>query len=639
VREARTWAVMSAYNKVNGTWCSENPRLLLEILKGEWGFDGIVISDWFGTYTPGPAAGGLDLEMPGPARWMGAGVADAVRQGTLDEAVVDEHVRRLLRIIDRAGAFEHPEEGPECAIDKPEHRQVARQAAAEAIVLLKNDGGLLPFDPAQVQSIAVIGDSARRAAVEGGGSTHVFPHYVVTPLDAIRERAGKTVEVGYAVGCPLHVRVPVMDADWLTAEDGTAGALTATFYNTPDLGGTPVHTMLTRRLRLSWFDGRPPGVDTDLFSFRLSGTLRVPESGRYTLSLLNAGRSRLLLDGAVLIDAWGPYQPKWLHFDQGHTEHPVDVALEAGRVYGLVVEYSAEGATGGRSLQLGALPPLPDDPIGEAVALAARSDVAIVVAGLTAEWESEGFDRGDMELPRDQARLIEAVAAANPRTVVVLNAGSPLAMRWLDKVPAVVQAWYGGQEAGHALADVLFGDVCPSGRLPTTFPRRLEDNPAYVNYPGENGRVYYGEGLFVGYRYYDKKDVAPLFPFGYGLSYTTFAFHSLALNAEHYAAGEAIEVRVEVENTGAVAGQEVVQLYVRDVVSSLARPDKELKAFAKVALEPGERKTVVLTLGPEALSFYDPARAQWVAEPGEFEVIAAASARDVRLSRRFVLEE
>jgi beta-glucosidase len=289
-------------------------------------------------------------------------------------------------------------------------------------------------------------------------------------------------------------------------------------------------------------------------------------------------------------------------------------------------------------LRVGGASKVPADSIQQAVALAAKSDVAIVFAGLTNEWESEGFDRPDMELPGDQAELIDQVATANPNTIVVLNSGSPLNLDWLDKVAAVVQAWYLGQETGHAIADVLFGDVNPSGKLPTTFPRRLQDNPAYLNYPGENGQVLYGEGLFIGYRYYDKKDIAPLFPFGYGLSYTTFAYRNLKISKPEYAAGDTICFSVDVENTGSRAGKEIVQVYVRDVLARLMRPEKELKAFAKVMLEPGESRTVAFELDEDALSFYDPGQKRWVAEPGDFEVLVGSSSRDIRLRGRFVLQ-
>jgi beta-glucosidase len=288
-------------------------------------------------------------------------------------------------------------------------------------------------------------------------------------------------------------------------------------------------------------------------------------------------------------------------------------------------------------LRVGCLPAQPADLMERAVQAAAKADVALVFIGTSGEWESEGFDRPDMELPGRQVELLEKVAAANPNTVAVLNTGSPVSVRWLDKVAAVVEAWFPGQECGNAIADVLFGDVNPSGRLSQTWPARLEDNPAYLNYPGENGRVRYGEGLFVGYRYYEKKKVEPRFPFGYGLSYTTFGYGNLRLEKAEYSLGEPVAVSVDVTNTGALAGQEVVQLYVRDEKSSLVRPEKELKAFAKVALEPGETKTVTLKLDERALSFYDDAQAGWVAEEGAFAVLVGASSRDIRCTGTFAL--
>ena len=272
--------------------------------------------------------------------------------------------------------------------------------------------------------------------------------------------------------------------------------------------------------------------------------------------------------------------------------------------------------------------------MAEAVSLAQRSDVAIVVAGLTNEWESEGFDRINMELPGEQNELIQRVAAANPNTIVVLNTGSPVTMPWVHEVAAILEQWYNSQECGNALADVLFGDVNPSGKLPTTFPARYEDNPAAINYPGENGKVLYGEGLFVGYRYYDAKKVEPLFPFGHGLSYTTFEYSNLKLSTDHFAEQDGLDVSLNVSNTGKRAGQEIVQLYVHDLQSNLVRPEKELKAFCKVALAAGETKTVSFHLDKEAFWYYDPAKGGWIVEPGEFEIIVGASSRDLRLHAR-----
>jgi beta-glucosidase len=616
LREARPWAVMSAYNKLNGTWCSENDRLLLEILKGEWAFDGIVISDWLGTYSPQAALGGLDLEMPGPARWMGVPAVQAIEAGHLSEAALDDKVRRLLRTITRAGAFEQPDRGPEQAIDRPEHRLLAREAATEAMVLLKNRD-LLPLDADRIRSIAVIGENALRPAVLGGGSSHVRPHYVVSPLEGIRQRAGDRVCVGYELGCAVRRFLPLIDQDWLAAADADRKGLTLQVYANPDLSGAPIRTEVVSTTDLQWNPTNMPGLDTSSFSVRLSGDFTAPQTSLFHFGLRGTGLYRLSIDGQVLLDAWA--SPISEH------ERTAVVQMVAGQRCRLVVEGRFVTEHHWHGLRLGCEPPVPTGSIASAAALAARSDVAVVLAGLTAEWESEDFDRPDMELPGRQVELIEAVAAANPNTVVVLNIGSPIHMPWLDRVAAVLLAWYPGQEAGNAIADVLFGDVDPGGRLPTTFPKRLQDNPAYINYPGENGEVLYGEGIWVGYRYYDRKEVEPLFPFGFGLSYTGFAYRSLSLSAPEIVQGESVLVRVEIENTGRRSGSEVVQLYVHDVESRLSRPDKELKAFAKVALAPGEARPVSFTLDASALSFYDPAQRSWVAEPGEFGVWWAAT--------------
>jgi beta-glucosidase len=305
----------------------------------------------------------------------------------------------------------------------------------------------------------------------------------------------------------------------------------------------------------------------------------------------------------------------------------------------LRVDYSSQGATLLTGVRLGYLPPVAEDSIARAAALAGRSDVALVFVGLNGDWESEGHDRPDMELVGEQVALIEQVAAANPNTVVVLQTGSPIAMPWLDRVAGVIQAWYPGQECGNAIADVLFGTVNPSGKLPQTFPVRLEDNPAYINYPGENGRVRYGEGIFVGYRYYEKKRVAPLFPFGYGLSYTSFAYANLRLSADTLAPDEQLTLSVDVTNTGKRAGQEIVQLYVHDAAARLSRPDKELKGFAKVALAPGQTATVTLTLDKTALAYWDDAKHAWVAEAGDFEALIGSSSQDIQARAGFRLTE
>ena len=658
VQEAHPWSVMASYNQVNGTFASENPYILTDILREEWGFEGLVMSDWFGTKsTAASVNAGLDLEMPGPPVWRGDKLLRAFHAGEVDEATIDESVRRLLGVIVKAGAFEDPLDRPERAVDKAEHRALARQAAAEGMVLLKNEGNVLPLSTDKIKSLAIIGPNARVARIMGGGSSHVNPHYAVTPFDGIVNRVGDAVKIGFEVGCTNHKLLPLINPAWLTPAGGQAGpvgsstpyraghGLTVELFNNLDLSAAPVKTMLAETTELAWLGEFDPEVDAAEFSARLTGQLTAPESGRYTFGLSSAGLSRLYVDGQEVIDNWTEQRP---------AERIFKMDMAAGQTCDLKVEYSKQSALPLASLRLSCLPPMAEDAIARAAALAAASDVALVFVGLSDEWESEGFDRPDMELVGDQAALIEKVAAANANTVVVLNTGSPITMNWLDKVAAVVQAWYPGQECGHAIADVLFGDVNPSGRLSQTFPRRLEDNPAYINYPGENGRVHYGEGIFVGYRYYDKKKIEPLFPFGYGLSYTTFAYRNLRLSASDTSTGlsaststglsarvdadEGLQVSVDVQNSGARAGQEVVQLYVRDLESSLMRPEKELKAFAKVSLEPGQTKTVTLTLNRESLAYYDDGEQQWVAEAGEFEVLVGRSSRDIRASARFTLQ-
>ena len=622
LENAQPWTLMSSYNRINGVWASENSHLLRDILKDEWGFDGLVISDWYGSYTEKVAAGGLDLEMPGPARWHDDRVRQAVLNGELDEALVDDKVRRLLRTLFRVGAFAEPELRPEQSIDKPEHRQLARTAAAEAIVLLKNENNVLPLDPQKPQRIAVIGENAQLAQIMGGGSSGVNPHYAISPLAGIRRQAGAPIQVDYALGCAIHRQPPQLPTAWLrTGENGRPG-LQLTYYGNPDLAGEPIYTAVITKTDLHWFGESNPYVDPSHFSLRLQGQVVVPVSGAYTFYLDSAGHSRVTIDEAPVLDRWTAAAP---------TAATVTLELTAGQPYELVLEYSAPAEGRGRAVRLGCEPPQDDDPVQTAVDLAAVSDVAIVVAGLTNQWESEGFDRPDMALVGAQNELIARVAAANPNTIVVLNVGSPVTMPWLADVPAVVQLWYPGQEGGNALADVLFGAVNPSGRLPTTFPRRLADNPAYLNYPGENGQVLYGEGLFVGYRYYDKKEIDPLFPFGHGLAYTTFAYDNLRLAVD----GQAVTVQLDVRNSGGRAGQEVVQVYVQDDAARLVRPLKELKAFAKVHLEPGETQTLRLTLPRQALAFYDPALGDWVTEAGTFTVLVGHSSADIRLSGQF----
>lgn len=639
VKEAGAWSIMSSYNRVNGTYAAENTYTLRDILKGEWGFDGLVMSDWFGTKsTVESANAGLDLEMPGPALYMGDKLLRAVEDGLVSETVIDDKARRLFRLMERVGAFDHPGIPDEQANDRPEHRALLREAAGEAIVLLKNEGAALPLDPKAIEKLAIIGTHAKAALIQGGGSAGVTPHYTVTPFAGIMNAVGQAVEIGYEPGYLSYKQLPLLDVNALRTAGGDWG-WSAEFFDNLTLEGAPVVTRRVKTTNIFQLNDLAPEIGGREISARLSGWYTAPTSGDFAFSLVSAGVAKLYIDDREIVDNWTKHERGDGFFGLGSGEVRATVPLTAGQTYHLRIDFSAQNATMLTGLRVGCLPPTPADLITPAVQLAADSDVAIVFAGLGNEWESEGFDRPTLALPPGQDELIARVAAVNPRVIVVLNVGAPITMPWLDAVAGVVLAWYPGQEIGSAIADVLFGAVNPSGRLPETFPKRIEDNPAYLNYPGENGKVYYGEGLFVGYRYYDKKRIEPLFPFGYGLSYTTFAYSNLTLNAPTFAAPEAIRVSVDVTNTGARPGQEVVQLYVRDVEARLARPEKELKGFAKIHLQPGETRAVTFTLDLRSLAYYDPAEQGWIAEQGTFEVLIGASAADIRLTAAFELTE
>ena len=480
VKKAKPWTVMCCYNKVTGFYGSENHYLLTDILKNEWGFEGLVVSDWGAVHDRvASLKAGLDWEMPGPQERRVKAVVEAVRSGELDEAILNESVRRILNIVFKAK--ETPKTG---AFDVDAHHKLAHKIAAEGMVLLKNNG-LLPLKGQQ--HIAVIGRAAENAHFQGGGSSHINPTKVAMPFKELQAQAGNA-ELTYAEGYP---------------------------------------------------------VDD---SFR-------PEM------------------------------------------------------------------------------------IDQAVGLAKSADVAILYIALPSYKESEGYDRTDLDLTDQQVALIKAVAKVQPKTVVVLNNGAPVAMSaWIADVAAVLEAWMMGQAGGAAIADVLFGKVNPSGKLAETYPLKLADTPAYLNWPGGAGEVRYGEGLFIGYRYYDAKQVPVLFPFGYGLSYTTFAYSNPKVSANTFKDVDGLTVTVDVTNTGSFAGREIVQVYVHDQKSGLTRPEKELKGFAKVELQPGETKSVSIQLDFRAFAYYHPEYRQWITEDGDFDILIAASAADIRHSLTVTLQ-
>jgi beta-glucosidase len=603
VREGGALGIMCAYNRVNGAWVTRRPDLLLDVLRGEWGFEGFVMTDWFAVADTKVSLGaGLDLEMPGPARALGEQVRKAVEAGEVDEGDVDAAVRRLLTGLDRIGALNEPT--PAVNAQPPTEDDVAliRRAAAAASVLLVNDG-VLPLDRAATRKVALIGVHAVEPRIMGGGSAEVAPHRVVSPLDAIREAFGREVDVVHHRGVEIDRRPRPLGAAGLRSPDG----FELEVFTEPGLDGSLHRCEVLRELRM--VNTQPPPGE---WSARIRGTVVPEETGVHTFALSQLGEARVLVDGELVIDGVNePPPPGGTEFwSFGSQDALADVELEAGVPAEVVVEFTYRDTMFG-GCRVGFHLPDHADAVERAAAIAVDADVAIVMVGTSSEWESESMDRGSFQLPGRQDDLVRAVAASNPRTVVVVNAGSAFDLPWVDDVSAVLQCWFGGQELGPALSDILTGAVEPGGRLATTIPVRLEHCPSWDNYPGENGEVRYGEGLFMGYRGYDHRCLPTRFPFGHGLGYTTFSIGEPTPSSMTFATGDRLAVSVAVTNTGTRRGSEVVQLYVAPTSPRLARPVKELKAFAKVELDPGETKVVELVLDDRSFAYWDPGQPDW----------------------------
>lgn len=590
VKEGGSLGVMTSYNRLNGIWCTEDTDLLGGVLRDEWGFEGFVVTDWYGVTTTDVSPGaGVDLEMPGPGRAYGPALADAVASGTVDEAQLDAQVTRLLSVFERVGALDDTGDEEPAAVDEPADRALAAEAAAAGTVLLTNDG-TLPLDRTALRRVAVVGPNADRVVVMGGGSAQVEPAHLTSPLTALRDHLGGDVEVVHEPGVDISRSAT-------TVPGPVRVELSA--------GGEVVHTETWAAVKMLTL-GPPEGLADD-FTAQLTTTFTPTRTGPHTFTLVQAGRARVRVDGQVVVDGVADPPPRGQSFlGFGSEEAAGSIDLVGGESVPLVVDYASEETEGVYGLQVGVRAVLPDDALGRAATAAAEVDVAIVVVGTDSEWETEGADRQSMDLPGDQDELVRRVAAANPRTVVVVNTGSPVTMDWVEEPAAIVQAWFGGQEMGPALAQVLTGDAEPGGRLPTTIPQRVEHNPSFGSFPGDHDHHRYGEGVFVGYRWYQSRHLPVRFPFGHGLSYTTFELGEPMLSSSSFTPGSTVRIEVEVTNTGGRAGSEVVQLYVAPPErTKVPRPAQELKAWAKVHLGPGETTTVTLALDDRAFAWWD----------------------------------
>jgi len=630
VQEANVLCVMNAYNKINGHFASENDYLLNKILKTEWGFTGMVMSDWGAVHSSIPTANGaMDLEMPEGKYLNKDSLFLTIQKGEVNEATIDEKVRRTLRTIFRLGLFEKPSLKDDFKVGTKENREAAFLGTREGIVLLKNQNDILPLNFSKLKSVAVIGPNAAKARTGGGGSSQVDPLEAPSPLEILKQNFGDKVKINYAVGVRLDGESIPVPSKYLSTENGEEG-LRGEYFDNMELKGRPVYTRMDKELYFDWGGDSPfknENWKTDIFSVRWTGKVKAPVSGHFIFDLISDDGVRFWLDDKLVIDHWTDHAPESREYE---------IQLVAGKEYKIKIEYYENG--GGAVCKLGWTLP-GEDPMIAAIKAAKQSEVVLLFAGTSAAYESEGFDRQDLVLPKNQDELIEKIASVNKNVIVVINAGSPVLMdKWLGKVKGVVFAWFGGQEMSYALSDVLSGKFNPSGKLPVTFPKRWEDCSAFSTYKKESGITEYSDGIFIGYRHFEHNNIEPLFPFGFGLSYTKFAYANLKLSAKEMSQNEKLTVTFDVKNTGKVDGGEIPQLYIRDVKASVERPVKELKGFSKVMLKPGETKTVTLTVDKAAFSFFDENSKSFITEPGEFEILIGSSSQKIELKDKIVLK-
>ena len=615
VQEGHAWAVMTSANGVNGDFVSDSRTLLNGTLKGQWGFDGMVLTDWLQTRSTEKAAlAGLDVSMPGGDCGFAAPLSAAVKAGRVPESVIDDKARRVLRTYARIGLLDQRPLAAGAACNTPAHQSVARRVAAEGIVLLKNSRRLLPLDPNQLKSVLVLGPSADKGfCLPGlGGSSWVQGPYEVTPLTGIHSVLGDKVQ--YLATDDLGGFQPI-PTDVMQAVDGIRGFQAKYFAQGI---GDPVVQRVEPQVNFVWEMRSPdPKIPPAGFRAEFIGSIIPPATGTYAIRIAAGGEARLSVVGAG-----GPIAI--VNRAEGRSSATVTVEMQKGKPLVFRIDYTRQ--PGDAALSLTWETPSIAQAWAAVDAAARKADAVIVVGGIDHSLDTEGQDRPDMHFPPVQEALIGRVAHQNPRTVVVLINGSPLELGgWLPNVPAVVEAWYPGMEGGNAIADVLFGRVDPSGRLPFSWPKRLEDSPSRLLGTQNNDLVDYKEKLLVGYRYYDTRNVEPQFPFGYGLSYTAFAFgplHAARKNGR-------VAVNVTVKNTGPRDGIETVQLYVRPLKPSVSRPVHELKAFGKISLKAGQAGRVNLTLDAAAFSYFNASRNHWQVDPGLYEIQAGVSSRQI----------
>jgi beta-glucosidase len=656
VKEGGAWGIMSAYNRLGGEHCAHNHRLLTDILRDDWGFDGVVVSDWYGVHRAAPAANaGLTVEMPGPVRVYGDKLASAVRNGEVDEARVDSLVRELLGLVNRTRADERSPDLPEESVDDPAERALTRRAAVAGTVLLRNkldsEGRrVLPLaNPGR--TVAVIGPNAVIDRSMGGGSASLQPFGYRTFFDALSDRlVGHEVE--HHEGVRIDRLAPIARSVQLRTPDGQPGLLLE-YVNGEDWDAEPVVTTTTPASMIRFFGTTPEEVDARMFGARVTGTFVPDVDGPHSFGVVSTGPAVITAtvrgEEIVIFDDPERLLPRSKElFGYGSIEVRTEIDCRAGEPIEVSARWRTTDAMGFAALRMGFRPPEPPDLMELAVAAAAQADVAVVMVGTNDEWETEGFDRTEMELPGRQDELVERVVAANPETVVIVNAGSPVTMDWAGDehptpAPAVLTSFFAGQEQAEALVDVILGDADPGGRLPVSFPRRLADTPAFIHHlpdhdSGGRATQRYGEGLFMGYRWYDERQLAPRFPFGHGLSYGEASWGEPTADRTSIGRRGSVTISVPVTATDDRDATVVVQGYVAPVDPPCTRPPKELKSWTKEVVAAGTTRTIEVSFTAEAFHHWDTATDGWIVAPGEYDLVLAASATDERSRIRVIVE-
>jgi len=624
VKKAKAKSVMSAYNKLNNIYCSSNEYLLVNILKKEWGFDGYVVSDWGAALeTIENAKGGLDMEMPGPGHTWGEKLKEAVKKNEVPQELIDDKVRRILTTMEFTGRTHSPENKPEKEENRKPHKKLLRKCASEGMVLLKNEN-FLPLTNYKDKTIAVIGPNAKISQIIGGGSASLKPHYQVHPLEALKGYV-KEKNISYSKGTHTYKYLPKFNESLFIDSKG----FKVEYFDSEIKESKHLKTEMLKGNKFWVFDGFAKDIinkeERPNIKVRFSCEYVPDIQGIHEFEVFGIGPCVMKIDGEKIIDNANDIIPGEAFFSFGSAPKKSKLNLEKNKKYLIEIIYSFEGRF--PAVQFGCLPPDKINLLDEAKKLAKISEAVIIVAGTNSDWETEGNDRKNLELPCNQDELINQITEINSNCVVVLNTGAPVSMSWSKKPKAIIQSWFGGQEYGNALMDIIFGKINPSGKLPTSFPTKIEDTPAYSSYPGENSQMNYEEKLLIGYRWYEKKEIQPLFPFGHGLSYTNYKYENLKIEKK----AEKIFCTLEVSNIGKFDGKEIIQCYVSSPLTNEEEPIKTLQSFKKVKIKKGQTKTVKLKLNERNFSYWDTASKNWKIKKGDYQISIGSSSKNIHL--------